>query len=103
MKQRLDKHYGRYGHRWQAETGFSMFKRRLSSTVNGRSYWSQCRDLLLMAICDTPAHRGANKVMDTPAHRRVERLLQTPAACTGCGVYLFHKRNPQRFTPRPSR
>lgn len=50
MKQRLDKHYGRYGQRWQAETGFSMFKRRLSSSVNGRSYWSQCRDLLLMAI-----------------------------------------------------
>jgi hypothetical protein len=42
--------HGRYGQRWQAETGFSMFKRRLSSTVNGRSYWSQCRDLLLMVI-----------------------------------------------------
>ena len=26
MKQRLNKHYGRYGQRWQAETGFSMFK-----------------------------------------------------------------------------
>jgi Transposase DDE domain len=50
MKQRLNKHYGSYGQRWQAETGFSMFKRRLGSTVNGRSYWSQCRDLLLMAI-----------------------------------------------------
>jgi len=50
MKQRLDKDYGSYGQRWQAETGFSMFKRRLGSVVNGRSYWSQCRDLLLMAI-----------------------------------------------------
>jgi hypothetical protein len=50
MKQRLNKHYGRYGQRWQAETGFSMFKRRLGSSVCGRSYWSQCRDLLLMAI-----------------------------------------------------
>jgi hypothetical protein len=50
MKQRLNKDYGKYGQRWQAETGFSMFKRRLSSTVNGRSYWSQCRELLLMAI-----------------------------------------------------
>ena len=50
MKQRLNKDYGSYGQRWQAETGFSMFKRRLGSTVNGRSYWSQCRDLLLMAI-----------------------------------------------------
>jgi len=50
MKQRLDKDYGRYGQRWQAETGFSMFKRRLGSAVQGRSYWSQCRDLLLRAL-----------------------------------------------------
>ncbi len=50
MRQRLDKDYGGYGQRAQAETGFSMFKRRLGSTVRGRGYWSQCRDLLLMAI-----------------------------------------------------
>jgi Transposase DDE domain/Transposase domain (DUF772) len=50
MKQRLNKDYGSYGQRWQAETGFSMFKHRLGSSVEGRSYWSQCRDLLLMAI-----------------------------------------------------
>jgi hypothetical protein len=50
MKRRLDKSYGSYGQRWQAETGFSMIKRRLTSTVNGRSYWSQCRALLLIAI-----------------------------------------------------
>jgi hypothetical protein len=50
MKQRLNKDYGSYGQRSQAESGFSMFKRRLGSTVNGRTYASQCRDLLLMAI-----------------------------------------------------
>jgi hypothetical protein len=50
MKQRLNKTYGSYGQRWQAESGFSMFKRRVGAVVNGRSYWSQCRDLLLMAI-----------------------------------------------------
>ena len=50
MKQRLDKHYGRYGQRWQAESGFSMFKRRIGSVVNARTYWSQCRELLLMAL-----------------------------------------------------
>lgn len=50
MKQRLNKSYGHYGQRSQAESGFSMFKRRLGSIVNGRSYWSQCRDLFLMAI-----------------------------------------------------
>jgi hypothetical protein len=47
MKQRLNKHYGQ---RVQAESGFSMFKRRLGSLVRGRGFWSQCRDLLLMAI-----------------------------------------------------
>jgi hypothetical protein len=50
MKQRLNKNYGRYGQRWQAECGFSMFKRRLTSEVQARTYWSQCRQLLLMAI-----------------------------------------------------
>jgi len=50
MRQRLNKHYGRYGQRAQAETGFSMVKRRLASMVNGRGYWSQCRDLSLLAI-----------------------------------------------------
>lgn len=50
MKQRLNKQYGRYGQRWQAETGFSMLKRRLGSYVRGHSYWSQCRDLMLLAI-----------------------------------------------------
>ena len=50
MKQRLNKHYGQYGQRWQGETGFSMIKRRLTSTVNARNYWSQCRELFLIAI-----------------------------------------------------
>ena len=50
MKQRLNKDYGRYGQRAQAESGFSMFKRRLGSVVRGHGFWSQCRDLLLMAI-----------------------------------------------------
>jgi hypothetical protein len=50
MRQRLNKDYCRYGQRWQAETGFSMIKRRLGSYVRGHSYWSQCRDLMLLAI-----------------------------------------------------
>ena len=50
MKQRLNKDYGRYGQHAQAESGFSMFKRRLGSAVSGRRYWSQFRDLFLMAI-----------------------------------------------------
>jgi hypothetical protein len=50
MKQRLNKHYGHYGQRWQAETGFSMLKRCIADTVQGRSYWSQCRELWLLVI-----------------------------------------------------
>jgi hypothetical protein len=50
MKQRLNARYGRYGQRWQGETGWSMLKRRLARSVAGHKYWSQCRDLLLLAI-----------------------------------------------------
>jgi len=50
MKQRLNKNYGQYGQRWQAETGFSMLKRRIADNVQGRSYWAQCRELWLLAL-----------------------------------------------------
>jgi len=39
-----------YGQRWQVETVFSMIKRRQGSTVDSRSYWAQCRALLLKAL-----------------------------------------------------
>jgi hypothetical protein len=42
--------YCKFGHRWQVETVISMIKRRLSDAVAGVTYWSQCRDLSLMAI-----------------------------------------------------
>jgi hypothetical protein len=38
------------GQRWQEETVFRMIKRRLGSAVNARSYWSQCRALMLKSI-----------------------------------------------------
>jgi hypothetical protein len=50
MKQRLNKHYGSYGQRWQVETGISMVKRRVSTLVHARNYWTQCRELLLIAL-----------------------------------------------------
>ena len=50
MKRRLGKHYLKYGQRWQAETVMSMVKRRPGAFVAGRSYWSQCRDLMLLAL-----------------------------------------------------
>ena len=39
-----------YGQRWQAETTISMIKRRLGSAASARSYWSQCRALMLEAV-----------------------------------------------------
>ena len=50
MKQRLNKHYGRYGQRWQVECTNSLIKRRLTTTVQARSYWAQCRELLLIVL-----------------------------------------------------
>ena len=48
MSERI--HLTSYGQRWQVETTVSMIKRRLGSAVNARSYWSQCRALMLKAV-----------------------------------------------------
>lgn len=40
----------RYGQRWQVETVVSMIKRRLGSSLSGRTYWSRRRDLMLMVL-----------------------------------------------------
>ena len=54
MKRRLRTKRSRrrwgYGQRWQAETGFSMIKRRLAVYVAARSYWRQVRELWLLAL-----------------------------------------------------
>jgi len=36
-----------YGQRWQVETVNSMIKRNLGSALRARTYWSQCRELML--------------------------------------------------------
>lgn len=36
-----------YGQRWQAETVFSMLKRNLASFLRARTFWSQCREIML--------------------------------------------------------
>lgn len=36
-----------YGQRWQVETVNSMLKRNLGSFLRARSYWSQCREIML--------------------------------------------------------
>ena len=41
-----------YGQRWQVETVNSMVKRVLGSALRARSYWSQCRELMLRFLRD---------------------------------------------------
>ena len=48
MKSRL--HCTRYTQRWQVETVNSMLKRLLGCELRARSYWSRCREMMLMAI-----------------------------------------------------
>jgi transposase len=40
----------RFGQRWQIESCFSQDKRRFGSSIESRSYWSQCRSLLLRVL-----------------------------------------------------
>ncbi|MBI3837670.1 MAG: transposase, partial [Planctomycetia bacterium] len=48
MQTRL--HLTRYSQRWQVETVNSMLKRLLGSALRARTYWSQCREILLRTI-----------------------------------------------------
>ena len=50
MKARLNKDYCQYGQRWQVETVISMIKRRLSAILYARSYWAQCREMMLLVL-----------------------------------------------------
>ncbi|MDZ4243711.1 MAG: hypothetical protein U1C57_01260 [Candidatus Doudnabacteria bacterium] len=36
-----------YGQRWQVETVMSMLKRNLGAALRAKSYWSQCREIML--------------------------------------------------------
>ncbi|MFH1423162.1 MAG: hypothetical protein ABIH42_10685, partial [Planctomycetota bacterium] len=39
-----------FGGRWHIETCTSMDKRCFGDEIKGRSYWSQCRELCLIAL-----------------------------------------------------
>ena len=43
-------HLTRYAQRWQVETVNSMVKRLLGCELRARSYWSRCREMMLMGI-----------------------------------------------------
>jgi hypothetical protein len=50
MRQRWEALRAKYGQRWQTETVNSMIKRRLGSALRARTYWSQCREMILRVI-----------------------------------------------------
>jgi hypothetical protein len=50
MRQQFDRFKAKYGQRWQTETVNSMIKRRLGSALRARTYWSQCREIILRVI-----------------------------------------------------
>ena len=50
MKQRLNKDYGGYGQRWQAESAFSRHKRLLGSALRGKSDASRERECYLRVL-----------------------------------------------------
>jgi len=39
-----------YGQRWQSETVISMIKRNFTDSLSARSYWPQCRDMVLLVL-----------------------------------------------------
>ncbi len=39
-----------YGQRWQVETVFSMIKRNFGLALRAKHYWSQCREMMLLAL-----------------------------------------------------
>jgi hypothetical protein len=50
MRQQFGRLKPKYGQGWQTETVNSMIKRRLGSALRARSYWSQCREIILRVI-----------------------------------------------------
>jgi hypothetical protein len=62
-----------YRQRAQIETVFSQVKRRLDSSVNAHSYWSQCRALMLKALVHNIMLLRRRQVFDTAIHVSVTK------------------------------
>ena len=87
MRSRLNKSYCRYGQRWQVETVYSMIKRRLGSAVSGRTYWSQCRELFLLAITHNVMILYASIAFLQSSPDTFSRLVRVGRLLAkGCGV-----------------
>ncbi len=68
-----------YRQRCQAETVFSMVKRRVDASVNAWSYWSQCRALMLKAITHNIMILRQKQVFDRAVHTVFQPLNERVA------------------------
>ena len=60
--------HSRYGQRWQVETTNSMLKRLLGSALRARSYWSQCREIVLRGLTLNIMILRRRQVFDRAGH-----------------------------------
>ena len=58
----------RYTQRWQSETVNSMLKRLLGSALRARTYWSQCREIVLRALTLNVMILRRRQVFDRATH-----------------------------------
>ena len=92
MRRRFDKK--KYGQRWQVETVNSMIKRLLGSALRARSYWSQCREIVLRVITHNVMivirvhlfYRAASTPCITPPGRRARRTTNGAPSRPGAGA-----------------
>ena len=81
MQRRL--HLTRYSQRWQVETVNSMLKRLLGSALRPRSYWSQCREILLRAITLNIMILRRPQGFYRASHLWIHRTLRGAIKCPG--------------------
>jgi hypothetical protein len=89
MRARVRSLKAKYGQRWQTETVNSMIKRRLGSALRARSYWSQCREIILRAI--------THNVMIVIPVRVFYRAWPSPLSGRSIPVASVHRFEADRF------
>ncbi len=80
----------KYAQRAQAETTFSMIKRRLEGCVNAHGHWSQCRSLMLKALTHNIMILKRRQVFDRAGH---SALLKQTFVSVRLRLRAFRNRN----------
>ena len=94
MRSQWERFKAKYGQRWQVETVNSMIKRRLDSALRARSYWSQCREILLRVIT-----HNVMIIICIRVFYRAETISKRVPYLHGCILI----KPPSRSTPTPAR